>query len=76
MTAGQMTLPKCCLPGCREIVAKWGEACATCIAECGVFLQRACPESETTPEQLAEVFAERDRGTRAAYAAQTVISRS
>ncbi|OHU72365.1 hypothetical protein BKG86_00785, partial [Mycobacteroides chelonae] len=39
-------------------------------AEWGVFLQCACPESETTPEQIAGGFAERDRATGAAYAAQ------
>ncbi|TKV35314.1 hypothetical protein CFA71_24555 [Mycobacteroides abscessus subsp. bolletii] len=33
-------------------------------------MQRVSSASAGSPEQLAEVFAERDRGTRAAYAAQ------
>lgn len=66
----QMTLPTCCLPGCVQVVAEWGEACQTCASECGHFLQRVSSGVAAAPEQLAEVFAERDRGTRAAYAAQ------
>ncbi|SIJ24599.1 Uncharacterised protein [Mycobacteroides abscessus subsp. abscessus] len=65
-----MTLPTCCLPGCVQVVSEWGQACQTCISECGHFLQHVSSGVAAAPEQLAEVFAERDRGTRAAYAAQ------
>ncbi|OHT95543.1 hypothetical protein BKG71_22885 [Mycobacteroides chelonae] len=68
--SAQMTLPTCCLPGCVQVVAEWGQACQTCISGCGHFLQRVSSGAAAAPGQLAGVFAERDRATGAAYAAQ------
>ena len=36
MTA-QLSFPVCCLPGCKAIVAEWGDACATCQNDFGAF---------------------------------------
>ena len=39
MTA-QLSFPVCCLPGCKAIVAEWGDACATCQNDFGAYLVR------------------------------------
>lgn len=74
--AGQLELlAPCALPGCTQAVAEAGEVCAGCIKACGPYLVRCEPRPGVTPEQIADELAERDRGTMAAYAAQTAASR-
>lgn len=72
MTA-QLSLPTCCLPGCKSMVEVWGQACRPCLIEWGPYLAPADRRPGVTDEDLAAVFAERDRGTMAAYAAQAAV---
>lgn len=72
--AGQLELlTRCALPGCGQPVAGAGEVCSGCIQACGPYLTRRKPRPGITPEQIADELAERDRGTLAAYAAQSAV---
>lgn len=72
MTA-QLSFPVCCLPGCKAIVAEWGDACATCQNDFGAYLVRVERDPDVTPEQVADQLAERNRGTMQAYTDQAAI---
>lgn len=71
MMAGQLELlTGCALPGCSQPVAGAGQVCEGCIQACGPYLAHREPRPGITPEQIADELADRDRDTRAAYAAQ------
>lgn len=74
MRGGQLELlARCALPGCADIVAAAGDVCAGCIEACGPYLERREPRTGVTHEQIADELADRDRGTIAAYAAQSAV---
>ncbi|MBS1693132.1 MAG: hypothetical protein JST91_13025 [Actinobacteria bacterium] len=65
--------PVCALPGCRNDVPRWGDACESCRDVCGEYLVWVERETSATPEEVAEQLAARDRGTAHAYATQAAV---
>lgn len=72
-TTTQIGQPVCALPGCRNDVPRWGDACETCRQACGEYLVWVERDRSKTPEQIAADLAARDRGTARAYATQAAV---
>jgi len=71
VTAVQLSLPACVLPGCRNPVGRLGDPCGDCQREFGPMLR---PTGQMlTEDDMAAQIEERDSYVHRAYALQRLI---